>query len=204
MPKLLDMQGNPIDPGTRLEVATNPDGQASTGSIYHVSSAPDARRQLVGIEGIMEMLRAAGFEGDTVHFHIIPRDEEEEQRIDEARFRRASPARLYPTACSICSAVLADAERFRGFRLNELRESARAGCDPCSILYRSVIYFADMLLRDYDREDTRVTQRDNEDLRLLSQTKEVSVHFEDYSSFSLTFSVSGEITRPTTIWEFVE
>src|SRR5436189_1102211 len=95
MPRLLDVHGNPIDPSFTMEFAPGVDGQESAGSIYHVPSAPDGRRGVVGIDPIMDMLRAAGFAGDTVHFVTVPREAEEEARLDQVRYQKAYPARLY-------------------------------------------------------------------------------------------------------------
>jgi hypothetical protein len=209
VPLVMDLHGQLRHPKTGNPLS---DGQEMPGSIFHVLSRDEDRApeyqlftgpdQITPFSKFMELIRANGFQGNSIFLHITPRPEDIDRVPSPPPPEMApgqhnygvSTGRLHRTKCNYCWAIVRDKERERGFTLAEIEQAARNGCSTCRVLRAGITKFADLLFPRYDFGKVRVRQKENGTSKLLSETNNVRVTFDEYGgeSISLTFGRPGQ------------
>lgn len=207
---IVDSHGRPWDPysGGPLD-----DGQEGPGSIFYVPPPAPSRFTTppyrlfidkdtsIPFTEFIERIKAQGYKGGDIFMHITPRPEDVDrippppppQRDYSDEVVETSVGDMYRTKCNYCYAVVTYAERERGFKLSEICLAAKNGCDTCDVLQRGIKYFAALIFPTYSDEKVRVRQKENGRSRLLSETKAVTLCFDEFGgeTIKLTFNGSG-------------
>lgn len=203
--EVVDIHGRICDP-----ITGNPlgDGQEGPGSIFHVPiSDPRSdyqvytgRDETTPFSKIMEGMREAGFEGGNIFMHTTPRPEDIDRIPSPPPPRsshhndsdiEASFGNIYRTECAYCWAILRGNERQNGFKLHEIQQAASKGCSTCDVLQKGITAFAGLIFPAYNSEKIRIRQEGNEKTRLLSETKDVTVCFDEYKGEVIKLTFKG-------------
>ena len=187
-----------------------PDGQQGPGSIFHVPSSETKaahKAQSGKITSVEDLLKASeyhGFERRNQYktsnvIMLLTDDPKEESRPPSppsSQFNALSSEALsgatHYTACAFCWAVVKGKERWKGFTLKELNGAARQGCDTCNVLQKSIRHFTDIIFPTYEDEKVRVCQSVDHPLKLLSQTKKVSITFEEHGGETISMQFGDQ------------
>lgn len=206
--EVVDIHGRVCDPVTGNALG---EGQEGPGSIFHVPvKDPRGDYQLyiskdetMDFSKHMQMLRDAGFQGGNIFMHATPRPQDidripspppsQSSRHNDSEVG-FSLGNIYRTECAYCWAILRGKERQHGFKLHEIQLAARKGCSTCDVLQRGITTFADLLFPTYNCEKVRIRQEVHEKKRLLSDSKNVTVCFDEYEAevINLAFVASRE------------
>jgi hypothetical protein len=210
-----------VDPNGRIlgnDFRPLPDGQEGLGSIFHVPNADSASIDVdvkTGpIDSIHDLVAAAehhgfekssGYGGGNLFLNLYD-DPKTNYKLpspppywsgDPRQVTETSGGSTYRTSCVYCWAIVNDKERPKGFTLAQLHKAALQGCEVCDGIQKAVSVFAQLLFFGYDERKVRVRQDENQPSRLLSQTRKVSVYFEEYDgeTILLQFSDQRKLTR---------
>lgn len=194
MQTLYDFRGRRLDPETGTLLGA---GEETQDSIFYTKrsrgSRPDAEHNLF----LAEYLAASGpglaGNGLTTYFNITPHPDEVFKpptppppemlrgfRTTRAGMKARPTGIIYRTACAYCYAILRDSQRDRGYRLDEIVRAASQGCGTCDVIQKVVREFADLIFGEYDPLKVMVRQSHNKPAQLLSQTKRMTVVFDEY------------------------
>jgi len=200
--EIVDIHGRVCDP-----VTGNPlgEGQEGPGSIFHVPVVDPrgdyqiytSKDETIGFSKTMEMLRDAGFQGGRIFMHNTPRPEDidripspppsQSSRHNDSEVG-FSLGNIYRTECAYCWAILRGKERQHGFKLHEIQLAARKGCSTCDVLQTGITAFADLLFPTYNCDKVRIRQEVHKKTRLLSESKNVTVCFDEYEGEVITLA----------------
>ncbi|KAK5677194.1 hypothetical protein LTS10_010383 [Elasticomyces elasticus] len=203
--EVIDIYGRICDP-----ITGNPlgEGQEAPGSIFYVP-VEDPRRDYQVFVGkaetmpfpkLMEQLRAQGFEGGSMMMHVTPRPEDADRAPSPPPLRPShqdksgmeySLGDIYRTDCAYCWAVMRGKERQRGFGLDEIQQAAKKGCSTCNVLQQSIGEYALMMFPAFSCEKVRIRQQGIGETRLLSDTSEVIVCFDEYQDEFIKLEFKG-------------
>jgi hypothetical protein len=210
LPRVLDHHGRVRDPRTGNPMEDGNEGDGSIFAAPHAETAPDYR-VFTGndvsqpFSEVMETLRRAGFEGDSVTLMLTPRPQDVDRvpsppppAAHHSDFNvETSLGSFYHTECAYCWAVVQGKERERGFTLREICQAAAQGCSTCNVLQDGIVEFARLIFPRFSAEKVRVRQKENGESKLLSETRAVNVCFDEYGgeTIVLTFGGSGEFAE---------
>lgn len=216
--EVVDIHGRVCDPTTGNPLG---DGQEGPGSIFHVPISdprPDyqlytSRDETASFSKLMQDLREAGFQGGNIFMHATPRPQDIDRipspppTLSSHRNGsdiEASFGNIYRTECAYCWAILRGKERQQGFKLHEIQQAASKGCSTCDVLQKGITAFADLIFPAYNCERIRIRQEGNEKTRLLSETNNVTVCFDEHEGevIKLTFKGSRKLNSTALIPEF--
>lgn len=210
--KVVDIHGRICDPATGNPLG---DGQEGPGSIYHVPTSDPrgdfriytSRDETIPVSKMMESLREAGFQGGEIFMHTTPRPEDIDRipsppppqppRRNDGEIE-ASFGNIYRTECAYCWAIVCGKERQHGFKLHEIQQAASKGCSSCDVLQKGITAFADLIFPAYNTDKIRIRQEGNEKTRLLSETKDVTVCFDEYGGEVIRLAFKGSRKSNTT------
>ncbi|KAK3642958.1 hypothetical protein LTR56_010555 [Elasticomyces elasticus] len=215
--EVIDIYGRICDP-----ITGNPlgEGQEAPGSIFYVP-VEDPRRDYQVFVGkaetmpfskLMEQLRAAGFEGGSMMMHVTPRPEDADRAPSPPPLRPShqdksgmeySSGDIYRTDCAYCWAVMRGKERERGFRLDEIQQAAKKGCSTCDVLQQSIGEYAPMIFPAFSCEKVRIRQEGIGETRLLSDTSEVIVCFDEYQDEFIKLEFK-DVRKASPSWPFAD
>jgi hypothetical protein len=206
-PTVFDIHGRLLDPTSGAPL---PDGQEAPGSIFHVPSSEAAAEptihtdlsgnlSTISFSKLMQQMRRQGFEGENVFWDVAPRPEDLERvpsppppLVDYSDADvETTYASFYCTQCAYCWAVVQGSERSRGFKLSEICQAAIKGCSTCNVLQHGITKFADLLFPKYSNEKVRIRQGENGISKLLSETKAVTVCFDEYGGETIGLTFNG-------------
>ena len=202
--EMIDIHGRVCDP-----VTGNPlgDGQEGPGSIFHVPSKDEPRDYVVFTDqgkkpwsDVMKTLVNSGFQGGHIMMHSTPRPEDVDRppspppsltSHQESGGFQVSTGNIYRTQCAYCWAILQGKERERGFKLCEIQQAAAKGCGACDVLCNAVVAFGDIIFASHDNRKVRIRQKGEGITRLLSESKQVTVCFDEHDAEVMKLSIKG-------------
>ena len=112
-------------------------------------------------------------------------------QMDDDDLYEVSGGNTFRSTCGYCWQVSERKQRPRGFTVKELSEAAKAGCDTCNALQRSVRHFGDLVFghSGYTLDKVRVKQQERAgatfETGLLSHANKVLVHFDEHGGETL-------------------
>jgi hypothetical protein len=207
MSGMFDFRGRRLDPETGTLLGS---GEETQDSIFYTNRSqkprPDAERN-----PFLTNFRAGlgpGFEGSgrNVFLHITPHPDDEFKppsppppemsrgfRTTRSGIDTPLTGIVYRTVCAYCYAILRDRQRERGYRLSEIVQAAAQGCGTCDVIQKVIKSYADLIFSEYDPLKVMVRQSHNTPDQLLSQTKRVTIVFDEYGAESivLNFDAAG-------------
>jgi hypothetical protein len=202
MSGIFDFRGRRLDPETGTLLGG---GEETKDSIFYTNksqnSRPDAERNPL-LADVMAGL-GPGFEGSgrNVFLNITPHHDDEFKppsppppemsrgfRTTRAGINAPPTSIVYRTVCAYCYAILRDRQRERGYRLSEIVQAAAQGCGTCDVIQKVIKSYADLIFSEYDPLKVMVRQSHNTPNQLLSQTKKVTIVFDEYGGESIVLN----------------
>lgn len=213
MPKIRDFHGNSVDPRTGRIVRNDPN------SIFFAPSRSEEDRyvrldsgEINTVPEMLERVRQLGGRPKQVTLLVTPSPSSLAAPVTRPPSRNSfetdaedlyeiSGGNTFRSTCGHCWQVRERKERPRGFTLQEIHDAAKAECDTCNVLQRSVRHFGDIVFGPtYKFDKVRIEQRELSGgifkTGLLSNMNKVLVHFDDHGgeTFELDFQDSGKLS----------